>query len=64
MIKKETLLIAAVAVLMLTSIQCTQKEQEQARDNTSNAVNDAAKAVTGFLRDVADGINDAVYNKK
>ena len=49
--------MAAIAACLLTSIQCTEKEQKRSGD----AINDAADAAKGVLRDVAEGVNNAVY---
>ncbi len=40
---------------------CSQKEREDAAENTKNAVQKAYDKTTGVLKDVAEGINDAVY---
>ena len=51
--------IMTVGLLALTSIHCNKKEPKQASD----ALNNAADATKNVLREVAEGINDAVYKK-
>ena len=59
-VKKESfLIVTAVGLLTLTSIQCTKKEQHHTRDDFNNAAN----ATKNVLREVAEGINNAVYKK-
>lgn len=40
---------------------CSQKDKEKAVENTKNAVQKAYDKTTQVLKDVAEGINDAVY---
>lgn len=40
---------------------CSQKDKEEAVENTRNAVQKAYDKTTQVLKDVAEGINDAVY---
>lgn len=50
-------MMAAIAACLLTSYQCTEKEQKRSGD----AINDAADATKGFLKEVAERVNNAVY---
>ena len=61
--KKTFFILAAVCVLALVSVGCTKKEQQRAQERTSDAVNDAFDATTDVLRNVASGVNNAVYHK-
>lgn len=40
---------------------CSKKDNEEAVENTKNAIQTAYDKITGMLKDVAEGINDAVY---
>lgn len=40
---------------------CSQKDKEEAVENTQNAVQKAYDKTTQVLKSVAEGINDAVY---
>ena len=61
--KKALLMMVAVCALVLSSIQCKKEEQQRAKDRTENTLNNAFDATTDVLRNVASGINNAVYNK-
>lgn len=56
--------ISAGLVLCLCvclGLGCSKKDNEKAAQNTENAVRKAYDKITGVLKDVVEGINDAVY---
>ena len=57
--KKELLILAIIFALVFVSMQCTKKE----REHTGDAVNNAFNATADVLKDVAEGVNNAVYQK-
>ena len=59
--KKDLSILIALYALIFTSIQCTQEEQKRSQDRTGNAINNAFDATKNVLRNVANGIDNAVY---
>ncbi len=43
------------------AVGCSQKEKDEAVENTTNAIQKAYDKTTQALKNVAEGINDAVY---
>ena len=57
--KAVTLIVLGVAVFTLA--QCTKQEERRTQERTTGAVDDAFTFTTDALRNVAEGVNDAVY---
>ncbi len=51
----------AACALALSSVGCSQRETTRARKDTGHAVNEVVDATRGALKQVSEGINNAVY---
>jgi len=58
---KKTATLIALGVVVFTLAQCTKQEQQNTQKRTTDAVDDAYTFTTDALRNVAEGVNDAVY---
>lgn len=58
---KKAILLMALGAAVFTLTQCTASEQRHIQESTGDALNDAYTVTTNALRNVAEGVNDAVY---
>lgn len=58
---KKVALLIVLCMVVFTLSQCTKQEEQNTRERTAEAVNDAFTLTTNALRNVAEGVNDAVY---